>query len=162
MEQLAIDQVLEKIRQHLNLTKQTERDLLDEIRTHLEDVVDEAVSQGRDPNQALIQAAEEFGVDEVGLELQQVHRDWESTDALVLIILPVLCALVLRWLAFAPDGSALGWPQLLVRPGFWIASAAALLIPFLYFTRWRLALVGWAIFWLLSVIFIIFPHANQW
>jgi hypothetical protein len=162
VEQLAIDQVLEQIRQHLNLTKQTERELLDEIRTHLEDVVAEAASFGRDPNQALVQAAEEFGVEAVGLELQQVHRDWESTDALVLIILPVLCALVLRWLAFAPDGSALGWPELLARPGFWVASLAALLVPFLYFTRWRLALVGWAIFWLLSVIFIVFPHAYNW
>lgn len=162
MEQLAIDQVLEKIRQQLNLTKPTERDLLDEIRTHLEDVVDEAVSQGRDAHQALVQAAEEFGVEETGLQLQQVHRDRESLDALALIILPVLCALVLRWLTFAPDGSALGWPQLLVRPGFWAASTAALLVPFLYFTRWRLALLGWAIFWLLSVIFIVFPHLSNW
>ena len=162
MDQLAIDQMLEKIRQHLNLSKQTEHELLDEIRTHLEDVVAEAVSHGRDGDLALLKSAEEFGIEETGAELQLVHKDRESIDALLLCALPVLFALVLRWLAFAPDGSALGWPQLLVRPGFWVAAGAALVVPVLYFTRWRLALLGWFFFWLITVIFVVFPSVNHW
>lgn len=162
MDSLAIDRLLEQIRGQLNLTKQTEHEVLAEIRTHLEDVVAEAECHGRDPALALRRAAEEFGLEEVGAELQEVHRDYESIDALLLCILPVVFALALRWLAFSPDGTALHWHMLLARPGFWVVAGAALLVPFLYFTRWRLALIGWLFFWLLSVIFIVFPKVSTW
>ena len=75
--------------------------------------------------------------------------------------LPVLCALVLRWLVFAPDGTALGWPRLLSRPAFWGVALAALLIPILKFERWRYALAMWLIFWGLTVAFVAGP-ALHW
>jgi hypothetical protein len=162
MDRVTIDQILVKIRRHLYLSKETEYELMSEIRTHLEDAIAEARIKGRDEEAALVKAAEEFGVDEVGAELQEVHANWESIDAIFATALPVLFALILRWLAFAPDGSALAWPQLLVRPGFWIVAAAALILPFLRFRRWRYALVGWGFFWLLTVIFVVFPTISQW
>jgi hypothetical protein len=67
---------------------------------------------------ALAEAAAHFGVEEVGAELQAVHAGWGTADAVIAAALPVVCALVLRWLAFAPDGTALGWPQMLTRPAF--------------------------------------------
>jgi hypothetical protein len=76
--------------------------------------------------------------------------------------LPVLLAIILRWLAFAPDGSARAWPLLLDRPGFLVVAVVALLAPFLLFYRWRYALVGWGLFWLLTVLFVVFPAVNQW
>lgn len=162
MAKVTIDQVLANISLHLHLSKETEHELLAEIRTHLEDAVAKAIVKGEDEQIALLKAAERFGIDEVGLALQEVHESWESVNALLAVALPVLLALILRWLAYAPDGSALVWPQLLVGPGFWLVAVAALIIPFLYFRRWSLALIGWGIFWLLSVIFIVFPGISQW
>jgi hypothetical protein len=162
MGEVTIDQILAKIRKHLYLSKETEYELMSEIRTHLEDAIADARAQGRDEQGALLMAAEDFGVDEVGSELQEVHANWESMDAIAITALPVLFAIVLRWLAFAPDGSTLEWPRLLARPGFWIVAAAALILPFLRFRRWRYALVGWGIFWLLTVIFVVFPSTNHW
>ncbi|MFN2241361.1 MAG: hypothetical protein ACK2U2_03675, partial [Anaerolineae bacterium] len=68
---------------------------------------------------------------------------------------------ILRWLAFAPDGTALGWPHLLSRPAFWIVALVALMIPLLKFDRWRYALVTWVIFWGLTVLFLTLP-ALRW
>jgi hypothetical protein len=162
MDSVTIDQILAKIRKHLYLSKETEYELMAEIRAHLEDAIAEAKTNGHDEQAALLKAAEQFGVDEVGEELQEVHANWESIDAIFATALPVLLAVMLRWLAFAPDGSALEWPELLVRPGFWIVAAGALILPFLRFRRWRYALVGWGIFWFLTVIFVAFPNINQW
>ena len=162
MDQVTIDQVLVKIRKHLHLSKETEYELLAEIRTHLEDAVTDAVRKGEDEQIALLKAAQKFGVDEVGAELQEVHIGWESVDAIMISALPVLFALILRWLAYAPDGTALGWQALLVRPGFWIVAVVALLVPFLQFRRWRFALLGWGFFWLLTIIFVVFPTINHW
>lgn len=162
MERATIDQVLAQIGEHLHLSKETENELLTEIRTHLEDAVADAVARGGDEQAALLKAAERFGVDEVGAELQVVHENRETIEAILATALPVLFALILRWLVFAPAGSALAWPQLLIRPGFWIVAAAALVIPALFFHRWRYALVGWGFFWLLTLIFAIYPSINRW
>lgn len=162
MDRVTIDQVLANIRQHLHLSKETENELLAEIRTHLEDAIADARAKGGDEQVALLKAAEQFGIDEVAAELQEVHSDRESIDAIVASALPVLFALILRWLAFAPDGSSLEWVELLVQPGFWIVAIAVLIIPVLRFRRWRFALVGWGVFWLLTVIFVAFPSINHW
>ena len=68
--------------------------------------------------------------------------------------LPVLLGLVLRWLVYAPDGSAVGWSQLLARPTFWVVALATLVVPLIRFPRWRYALVSWSVFWLMTVIFV--------
>jgi hypothetical protein len=162
MKRVVIDDVLESIRADLDLSRETEYELLEEIRTHLEDAVADAVTAGKDKELALLKAAEKFGVAEVGGELQRVHVAWESADAIVACALPVLAALILRWLIFAPDGSALGWPELLARPAFWIVAVVALLVPLLQFRQWRYALVGWGLFWILSVIFVAYPAIRNW
>jgi hypothetical protein len=162
MDEVTVDQVLEKIRRHLHLSKETEHELLEEIRTHLEDTAAEAAARGEDPYRALLLAAERFGVEAVAAELQDLHAGRESLEALAAAALPVLFAVVMRWLAFAPDGSSVNWQQMLERPGFWIVAFAALLIPGMLFQRWRFALAGWGIFWLLTVLFTVFPTNIQW
>lgn len=157
-----IDQVLGRIRAQMDLDGETEQEVLAEIRDHLEEAVAEARAEGLDEVEALARAAACFGVEEqVGRELQAAHAGWGTADAVVAAALPVVCALILRWLAFAPDGTALGWPQLLSRPAFWIVALAALLIPVLKFERWRYALVTWVIFWGLTVLFVTLP-ALRW
>jgi hypothetical protein len=146
----------------MDLDKETEQDVLAEIRAHLEDSMAEARAEGLGEEEALARTAARFGVDrEIGLELQAAHAGWGTADAVIAAGLPVVCALILRWLAFAPDGTALGWPQLLNRPAFWIVALAALFIPLLKFERWRYAIVAWVVFWGLTVIFVTLP-ALRW
>ena len=157
-----IDDLLRRIAAQMDLDGETEQEVLAEIRDHLEEAVAEARAEGLDEAGALARAATRFGLEEeVGRELQATHAGWGTADAVVAAALPVLCALVLRWLAFAPDGTALGWPQLLSRPAFWIVALAALLVPLLKFERWRYALATWVLFWMLTVIFVALP-ALRW
>ncbi len=156
-----IDDVLDSIRTGLDLEAETEYELLEEVRAHLEDAVAAARARGLDEEAALAEAAARFGVDEVGRELQAAHMGWGTADGVVAAALPVVCALVLRWLVFAPDGTAVGWREVLVRPAFWVVAVAALTVPLLRFPRWRYALVSWAFFWVLSMIFFAWP-ALRW
>ena len=156
-----IDQVLACIRAQMDLDSETEHEVLEEIRSHLEEAVTEARKQGLDERAALAEAAARFGVEEVGAELQQVHAGWGTADAVIAAGLPVVCALVLRWLVFAPDGTAIGWPQLLTRPVFWVIAAASLLVPLLKFGRWRYALLAWVFFWAITVVFSTWP-VRRW
>ncbi len=157
-----IDDLLARIGAQMDLDGEMEQEVLAEIRDHLEEAVAEAQADGLDEAAALSRAAARFGLEEeVGRELQAAHAGWGTADAVVAAALPVLGALILRWLAFAPDGTALGWPQLLSRPAFWIVALAALLIPLLKFERWRYALATWVLFWTLTVIFVALP-ALRW
>lgn len=162
MDEVTIDQVLAQLRKELHLSKETEYEVLAEIRTHLEDAVADAVAKGENEQVALLKAAEKFGLEEAVVELQEVHEGRDVVDAVMATGLPILFALVLRWLAFAPDGSFVDWSTLLARPGFWLVAFIALVVPFLHFHRWRLALLGWLFFWLLTVIFVVFPSITHW
>jgi hypothetical protein len=148
-----VEQHLARIRAQMDLDRETERDVLEEIRSHLEEVVAAAQIQGLDATTALNEAATRFGAEEVGVELQEVHAGWGTADAVIAAGLPVVCTLVLRWLVFSPDGSALGWPQLLTRPALWVIAAVALLLPLFKFGRWRYALATWFFFWAVTVAF---------
>lgn len=156
-----VDDVLDSIRARLDLEAETEYELLEEMRAHLEEAVTAARARGLDEQAALAEAAARFGVEEVGQELQAAHAGWGAADGVIAAALPVVCALVLRWLVFAPDGTAVGWREVLVRPAFWVIALAALVLPLLRFPRWRYALVSWAFFWALSVIFFAWP-ALRW
>ncbi|MBN1180299.1 MAG: hypothetical protein JXD18_13890 [Anaerolineae bacterium] len=158
---MTIDDVLAHIRAHLDLEAETEYDLLEEIRGHLEDALDAARAQGVDEQAALAQVAARFGVEEVGDALQAAHAGWGTWEGIAAAALPVLFTLVLRWLIFAPDGTAIGWEELLDRPTLWAVAMATLLIPLFRFSRRRYALVGWAIFWGFSLLLVAFP-ALRW
>jgi hypothetical protein len=157
-----IEQVVARIGAQMDLDSETKHEILAEIRDHLEEAVARARAEGLDEADALARAASRFGIEEeIGQELQAAHAGWGTADAVIAAALPVVSALVLRWLVFAPDGTVLGWPQLLSRPIFWIVALAALLIPVLKFEHWRYALASWALFWGLTVIFVALP-ALHW
>ena len=157
-----IDQLVARIAAQMDLDAETEHQVLAEMRDHLEEAIAEARAEGLDEAGALARAAVRFGLEEeIGRELQATHAGWGTADAVVATALPVVCALILRWLAFAPGGTALGWPLLLSRPAFWIVALVALLIPLLKFERWRYALVTWVLFWGLTVLFVSLP-ALRW
>ena len=158
---MTIDEIVARIHRHLDLEAETEYEVLEEIRAHLEDAVAAARVRGADDREALVQAAARFGVQDIGPELQSAHAGKGTADGLLAAALPVTCALVLRWVVFAPDGTAVGWLELLARPVFWVIALVALLVPLLKFSRRRYALVAWAFFWMLSIISVAWP-ALHW
>lgn len=156
-----VDDVLARIRAQMDLDAESEHDVLAEIRAHLEEAVAAARAEGLDEAAALVQAAARFGAGEdVGRALQQAHAGRATADAVIAAALPVVAALVLRWLSFAPDGTALGWRELAGRPAFWIVAVVALIVPLVKFERRRYALVLWAVFWALTVVFYVWPAAR--
>ena len=158
----ALERVLARIGDQMDLDVETELEVMAEIRDHFEQAMSEARAAGLDEAQALAQAADRFGVEEeVGRALQATHAGRSTADAVLATALPVICSLILRWLVFAPNGTALGWPQLLSRPAFWIVSVAALVIPLLKLERCRYALATWAVYWGLTVILVSLP-AQGW
>lgn len=157
-----IDSVLQQIRQQLNLSTETEVEILEEIRTHFEDALDHGRSKGLSDDLALQEAAEAFGIQLTVEGLRDVHAEWESADAILACIIPTFAALILRWLAFAPNGSAIGWQNWLLTPAFWVVALVCLLIPIIRFNQWHYAMVSWGIFWFFTVIFIALPNIQSW
>jgi hypothetical protein len=157
---MTIDDVLDRVRAQMNLEAETEHELLEEIRGHLEEAVADARARGMNEQEALAQAAARFGVEEVAHELQATHEGWGALEGIAAAALPVLFALLLRWLVFAPDGTFVGWREMLTRPAFWAIAVTALLVPLWRFPRRRYALISWAVFWGLSVIAIVGGGVN--
>lgn len=152
-----IEHLLSRIAAHMNLDRDMEREVLDEIRSHLEEAVAAARRRGVDEKTALVEAAARFGVEDVGVELQQAHLGWGTAEAIVAAGLPVVCALVLRWIVFAPEGTQLQWQTLLSHPALWVVASAALIVPLMLFDRWRYALASWVFFWLITIASLIVP-----
>jgi hypothetical protein len=152
---VTIDDVLERIGAQMNLEAEREYELLEEMRGHLEEAVADGRARGLGAEESLAQAAARFGVEEVGQELQATHEGWGALEGIAAAALPVLFALLLRWLVFAPDGTFVGWREALSRPAFWLVAVLALVIPLWRFPRRRYALISWAVFWGLSVVIIV-------
>jgi hypothetical protein len=158
---MTVEDVLDQIRRGLDLEAETEYEVLAEIRSHLEEALAEARAQGLDEGAALARVAARFGVDEVARELQSAHAGWGTLEGVAAAGLPVLFTLVLRWLVFAPDGTVVGWHEVVSRPTLWAVAAIALLFPLSRFPRRRYALAMWAVFWGLSLIVIV-GEAVHW
>ncbi len=157
-----INQILATIEAELTLSQETKQELLTELHDHLEDAWETAVANHQNPQIAMQEIARRFGGAEVGRALQQVHAQWESSEAILACLIPVLAALVLRWVLFTPDGTLSNWQGVLIAPAFWIVAFALLLIPVVQFQRWRYVLVNWGFFWLVTLIFILIPAATSW
>jgi hypothetical protein len=155
-----IEALVTRIRGQMELDSETEHQVLSELRAHLLEALAEARAAGLDEQQAMAQVAARFGAEEVGSQLQEAHAGWGTADGVIAAGLPTLCALVLRWLVYAPDGTALGWPELLNRPSFWTVSLVMLLVPLLKFGRWRYAIAGWLVFWALTVAVVAWPSLH--
>jgi len=156
-----VDRLLACIRGQLGLDAESEYKVLEEIRDHLEDAAADAQARGLGRDEALAEAVARFGMGDIGQELHEIHEGEATADGIIAAGLPVICALILRWLVFSPDGTAVHWKELLTRPVFWVVAFAALLIPALKFSRRRYALASWTFFWVISVIFVIGP-ALRW
>lgn len=157
----AADEILSRIRARLDLEAETEHEVVEEIRGHLEAALADARARGLSEFEALAWVAERFGVDEVAEELQTTHAGQGALEGIAAAALPVLFGLVLRWTIYAPDGTVVGWQERLSRPALWAWALVALLFPLARFSRRRYALAAWAVFWGLSVA-VALSHAVLW
>ena len=137
---MTIDDVLKQIQPRLGLEADTEHEVLEEIRGHLEEAVAAAEARGLDQQHALMDAAAAFGVDQTSAELRETHAGQGTLEGVAAAALPVIFALVLRWLIFAPDGTADAWRGLLATPALIVIAGVAILLPLLRFPRRRYAL----------------------
>lgn len=154
---MTIDDVLDQIRPGLGLEAEAEHEVLEEIRGHLEEAVAAAVSRGVAEPQALADAAAAFGVGQASAELRRTHAGWGTLEGVAAAALPVVFALVLRWLIFAPDGTAGAWREMLSQPTLIVIAGVAILLPLVRFPRRRYALALWFFFWGLSIVTVVLP-----
>jgi hypothetical protein len=154
---MTIDDVLQQMQSRLGLEADTQHEVLEEIRSHLEEAVAAARARGLDEQQAVREAASALGVEQTAVELHQTHAGWGTLDGVATAALPVLCALIMRWLIFAPDGTAGAWRELLTAPAFVVIAGATLLLPLLRFPRRRHAIALWTFFWGLSIATAVWP-----
>lgn len=157
---MTVDDVLARIRASLDLEAEAEHEVLEEIRSHLEEAIEAAQLVGLDEEAALAQAAARFGAEDVGPALQETHAGWGALEGIAAAALPVLFALTLRWLVFDPDGTAVGWRKMLDRPAVWALALVALLTPLTRSSRRRYALMGWIVLWGFSVLVAVAPSAR--
>ncbi len=158
---MTIDDVLDQVQARLGLEAEAEHEVLEEIRGHLEEAVAAGKARGLDEQKALAEAASAFGIEETAAELRETHTGWGTLEGVAAAALPVLLALVFRWLIFAPEGTAEAWQESLSRPTLTVIAAVAMLLPLALFARHRYAVALWIFFWGLSVITLVWP-AWRW
>lgn len=157
---MTIDDILNQLQARLGLEAETEALVLDEIRCHLEDAVAASIARGADPNQALREAASAFGVEEAAAELHEIHAGWGALDGVAAAALPVIFALVLRWLIFAPGGTADAWRVFLSPTSLFVIAGVAILLPLLRFSKRRYVIALWIFFWGLSLLTTAWPSLH--
>ncbi len=158
---MTLDDVLSQIKLQMRLEAETEQEVLEEIRSHLEDAVAAAQARGLDEEEALNQAAAEFGVEQTAAALYKTHAGQGALEGVAVAALPVLFTLVLRWMIFAPNGTTDAWPEMLSRTTLVVIAGVAFLLPLLRFPRRRYAIVLWAFFWALSLATVLWP-TERW
>jgi hypothetical protein len=154
---VTIDDLLNQIQPRLGLEAETEHEVLEEIRGHLEEAVAAAKARGLDEPQALLEAAAAFGVEQATAELHATHAGWGTLEGIAAAALPVIFTLVLRWLIFAPDGTAGAWREMLSQPALIVIAAVVMLVPLLRFPQRRYAIALWIFFWGLSLVTAVWP-----
>jgi hypothetical protein len=154
---VTIDDVLNQIQPCLGLEAEAEHEVLEEIRGHLEEAVAAAKARGLNEQQALKDAAAAFGVEQTTHALREAHAGWGTLEGVATAALPVLFSLVLRWLIFAPPGTADAWQGMLSAPTLIVIAVVAIFVPLLRFPRRRYAIALWIFFWGLSLITLVLP-----
>jgi hypothetical protein len=151
----AIDNYLEDLRGQLAVDMLTEQEILNEVRTHLEESMAEELARGRSPAEAAKLAISHLGDARIlAREMEAVHGN-SVLEALFSTIVPVALALVFKWVALPLIQSYQAWQHLSTPLLFVTLAALALLTPGLFLRRWRLGFPAWLFFGTLSIMQVI-------
>jgi hypothetical protein len=153
----AVEGYLDSLAPALEQDRESRTLLLEELRSHLLDSAERHLAAGLPPSECVRRAVEALGpMAPVTSEIGLIHTSRDMREAVTLAALPVLCTLVLRWVAFEPGGSSDGWVRALPTGWFLVLAVAVLLLPLRQFSRSQLAIGAWSAMWLLSVILVAF------
>ncbi len=146
-----LESYLAEVGSQLNVDPTTEREILREIRAHLEEATAELQEGGLGGDESLALAMHNFGESrEVGRMLGRLHSD-SAKQAVLAAFLPVALALAFKWVLL-PLLRALGrWHGNPTPFIFACLALLALLVPGLTFRKWSYGYVVWAFFSLVTI-----------
>jgi hypothetical protein len=147
-----LERYLAEVANQLSVDPVTEREILREIRTHLEQAVAELQGEGLGGEQSLELAMEDFGeAREVGRMLGRAHSD-SASQAVLAAFLPVALALTFKWILLPLLGALSRWQGSPTPFIFACLAILALLVPGLTLRRWRYGYAVWAFFSLIAIV----------
>ena len=146
-----LERYLAEVASQLSVDPTSERAILWEIRSHLEDAVAELREHGLGEEQSWALAVEHFGESrEVGRMLGRLHSE-SANQAVLAAFLPVALALTFKWIMLPLLRSLAHWQGSPTPIIFACLGFLALLVPGLTFRKWSYGYGVWAFFSLVTI-----------
>jgi len=155
-----LDQALKLVAGRLLIESDREHEVLAELRSHLEEATDAGVRRGLSRPAALQQAVDALGVTETADELHQTHAGLGVREGVLAAAVLVVLALALRWVTFAPEGTATRWRVLVEPQALALACLTSVAVVAWWFRRSRYAVAVSAFFGAISLITAVWPAAR--
>ena len=147
-----LEEYLTAVASQLNVDPATEIEILQEIRTHLQEAAAELQEEGLSGEESLALCVSNFGeARELGRMLGRTHSD-SANQAVLAAFLPVALALTFKWVLLPVLGSLSHWQGSPTPFIFSCLAILALLVPGLTFRRWRYGYAVWAFFSLVTIV----------
>jgi len=146
-----LERYLAEVASQLSVDPTSERAILWEIRSHLEDAVAELGEQGVGEEQIWALAVDRFGESrEVGRMLGRLHSE-SANQAVLAAFLPVALALTFKWILLPLLRSLAHWQGSPTPIIFACLGVLALLVPGLTLRKWSYGYGVWAFFSLVTI-----------
>jgi hypothetical protein len=146
-----LERYLSEIASQLNVDPVEEREILDEIRSHLEEAIAETPDQGLETQEMVTVVLQQFGeAREVGRMLGRQHSE-SANQAVLAAFLPVALALTFKWVMLPLLRDLAHWQASPTPVVFGSLALLALLVPGLTFRSWRYGYSVWAFFSLVTI-----------
>ena len=146
-----LERYLSEIASQLNVDPATEKEILGEIRAHLDEAMLEISQGGLDAQESLALTLQNFGeAREVGRMLGRQHSE-SANQAVLAAFLPVALALTFKWLLLPLLRNLAHWQASPTPIIFACLALLALLVPGLTLKRWRYGYSVWAFFSLVTI-----------
>jgi hypothetical protein len=142
---------LSEVASQLNVDPVEEREILDEIRSHLEEEIAEMPDDGLGTQEMVTVVLQQFGeAREVGRMLGRQHSE-SANQAVLAAFLPVALALTFKWVLLPLLRGLAHWQASPTPVVFACLAILALLVPGLTLKRWRYGYGVWAFFCLVTI-----------
>lgn len=146
-----LERYLREVASQLSVDPTTEREILREIRAHLEEAAVELQEEGLGAQESLELAVDNFGeARAVGRMLGCLHSD-SANQAVLAAFLPVVMALTFKWILLPLLSALAHWQGNPTPFVFACLALLALLVPGLTFRQWRYGYAVWAFFSLVTI-----------
>ncbi len=146
-----LERYLSEIASQLNVDPVEEREILDELRSHLEETIAEMPEEGLGRQEKVTVVLQRFGeAREVGRLLGRQHSD-SANQAVLAAILPVALAITFKWMLLPLLRDVAHWQASPTPVIFACLALLALLVPGLTFKNWRYGYGVWAFFSLVTI-----------